>query len=48
MTSEIHLEGPIQICTAAQSKEKKTIKGVGGGGAGGAVSAVVWIEGVEK
>lgn len=46
MTSEIDLEGPIQICTAAQSKEKKTIKG--GVGGGGAVSAVVWIEGVEK
>lgn len=26
MTSEIHLEGPIQICAAAQAKEMKTIK----------------------
>lgn len=31
MTSEIHMEGPIQICAAALAKEKKKKKcGVGG------------------
>lgn len=40
MTSKIHLEGPIQICTAALAKEKKKKKY-------GGRRSVVW-RGVEK